>query len=204
MCISSRLTRSYFALISSSPLFFLPFSPLAPLTPSSGLAISSETFFFRLVETLLADSDSLQKLFDLWLVADSLPTKWDVSTQFLPRFGPLLFIDSLGGFTPYSSSFTCSTFSYVTGDINDNGRVSNVDLCHLAEYLLESSSSSKRVSSHPFCDPSSLRGETAFNNDSIRFIGDVNGDTCVDAGDIHYLARYLQAPDYLKDSLQYG
>jgi hypothetical protein len=161
------------------------------------------------------DTGIQNNLFDLWLHAGTEAGRCSIYTDFIPGFGPLFFIDSVGGFIPSRSVFACTTFSYIRGDISKNDVVNNADLFLLEVYLFLSQQ--KTLSGELRYEPEDLNriksqrvfqsspvssGEwdSIFTFSQILFRGDVNGDSRVDLGDNYRLARKLQ----VGDSLRYG
>jgi hypothetical protein len=160
-----------------------------------------------LTETLLntAAPGNFNDLFNLWLQADSSAGKCDIYTDFVPHSGNLLFIDDSGGFTPASYGITCTTFSYVAGDITANDIANNVDLFYLAMHLFiphnESSGDKSgyntellnRIISHGVFQSAPISSEDWDSTFSqILFRGDVNADSRVDVGDYYFMSRYFQ------------
>jgi len=160
-------------------------------------------------ETLLdtVETGKVNKLLDLWLKADDSPGRCSIYTSFIPHFGDLFFIDSVGGFIPESYGVVCTTFSYLPGDITKNGVVNNVDLFYLAMYLFvppEKTSSGKlsynpedlnRIKSQGVFELTQISSEEWDSTFSqILFRADVNGESRVDVGDYYIMSRYFQVP----------
>jgi len=168
----------------------------------------------ELTDTLL-EPGVHNNLFNLWLQAADSDGKCDIYTDFVPHMSNLFFIDSIGGFTPDSSGIACTTFSYLPGDITNNGVANNVDLFYLAMHLFlpPNSTSSGELSFDPenferihsqrifeSAPISSEEWDSTFSQ--IQFRGDVNGDSRVDVGDFYTMSRFFQADTV--ETLKYG